>query len=1120
MVRIMQSPPRTHSRLTAVAVLCLPLSLLNATARAEEQLPEGSRVIRLEAAPKAVTLKSPFDYAQMLLTAELAGGEKVDVTRMAKAQVPSIAKLSPNGLLRPLGDGDGTLRFTLGGKSVEVPVKVRGEREKYQVSFVRDVMPVMSKLGCNAGTCHGAQKGKNGFKLSLRGYDPLFDHRALTDDLEGRRFNRAAPEMSLMLLKPAGVVPHVGGMVMKPGDPTYELLRNWIAQGVGLDLASPRVKKIDVFPKGPAIPLPGMKQQAAVYATYTDGSTRDVTAEAFIESSNTEVVTADKTGLLTAVRRGETAVMARYEGAYAATPLIVMGDRTGFAWQPVPEQNYIDALVYEKLKQVKVLPSPLCSDADFIRRVYLDLTGLPPSADEVRKFLADKRSTTVKRDERIDRLIGSPDFIEHWTNKWADLLQVNRKFLGEPGAKALRAYIRKAVAENIPYDQLVHNILTASGSTISHPEAAYFKILRTPEDLMENTTQLFLAVRFNCNKCHDHPFERWTQDQYYDLAAYFTRVGRKEDPKYKGQKIGGTAVMGAVPLVEIISDTKGGEIKHNRTGQVAAPTFPFLHKDLAPTTETRREQLAHWLTSKQNPYFAKSYVNRIWSYLLGVGLIEPVDDIRAGNPPTNPKLLDRLTSEFIKGGFNTRELMRIICKSRVYQHSITTNRWNADDEINYSHALARRLPAEVLYDAIQRATGAVTRLPGLPPGARAAQLLDSNVDLPGAFLKAFGKPARESACECERSEGMMLGPVLNLVNGPVIGEAIKDPNNRINKLVLEQKDDTKVVTEIFLSILNHNPTQEELAVGLEAMKGGAADHARLLAEYNHRKAALDAYEKTLPAKQAAWEKTFNSTPVWTVLDITEAKSKGGATLKKQPDGSILASGKNPSPDVYTITATTMLKRITGIRLEVMTDPSLPAKGPGRGSNGNFVLNTFGVASRPIDNPTAKDRKVQLQRPQATFSQANFPIKNVIDRRPNTGWAISPQFGKAQTAIFEVKGQPIVDVKGTKLTFTFDQRFQGKDHNIGKFRLSVTTMKAPLSLNGPPAEIAKAISVEPAQRTPQQKAVLTNYFRAQDGELARLQRELAEIGSVPDRRQLGAQDLAWILLNSKAFLFNH
>jgi hypothetical protein len=1110
------------------ALLCGLVSLglaLSASAAlaapGDEKLPPGAKVVRIEAQPAAVTLKHPFDYVEVLLTAQLSTGDRVDVTRLARLETPTpVVKRASNGLLRPAQDGSAQLRFGLEGQSVTVPVTVSGMGVRHDVSFVREVMPMLSKLGCNAGTCHGAAKGKNGFKLSLRGYDPQLDYQSLTDDLGSRRFNRAAPERSLMLMKPSGAAPHVGGVLIQPGEPSYELLRAWIAQGVRFDGNSPRVAALDIYPKGATLPLPGMKQQMAVLARYSDGAVRDVTAEAFIESSNTEVATADKRGLVTAVRRGEATMLARFEGAYTASTLIVMGDRSGFAWRDVPEYTWIDQLVDEKLKQVKIEPSGLCTDAEFIRRLYLDLTGLPPEPEQVRAFLADPRPSRAKREELVDRLIGGPEFVEHWTNKWADLLQVNRKFLGDPGATALRKWIREAIADNMPYDRFAYKVLTGSGSNVENPPAAYFKVLRDPGSTMENTTQLFLAIRFNCNKCHDHPFERWTQDQYYHLAAYFAQVERRPDPKFGNQKIGGSAVEGAAPLVEIIADGKAGEVKHERTGQVSAPEFPYKITTPVPTNVSRREQLARWITSPDNPYFARSYVNRIWSYLLGVGLIEPVDDIRAGNPPTNPKLLDRLTQEFIDSGFNVHHIMRLICKSRVYQQSIATTRWNQDDEINYSHALARRLPAEVMYDAIFRATGAVTRLPGLPPGARAAQLLDSNVEVPGGFFELFGKPPRESACECERSESMMLGPVIQLVNGAVINDAIRDPDNRIAKLVGSEKDDAKVVEGLFLAILCREPSPTELQEGIQALRGAGEEHARLVAEYKKLTDAVVAYEQQLPVKQAEWEKGFKNVAHWTVLGPDQATAAKGTVLTVQKDNSILPSGKNPTPEVYTVTTTTKLTGITAIRLEMLTDPSLPATGPGRAPNGNFVLSEFKILASPLHEPSRK-KPVVLHRAAADFSQDGFPVANAIDGNPGTGWAVAPAFGKRHVAVFETK-EPLGFPEGTKLTFTLDQRFAGKLHNVGRFRLSVTTAKPPIPVdNGLPNTIVKILTVAPEKRTPAEKAEVANYYRSIDSELARLRQVVAEHPKPPaDPRLVGAQDLAWALLNSKAFLFNH
>jgi Protein of unknown function (DUF1553)/Protein of unknown function (DUF1549)/Bacterial Ig-like domain (group 2) len=1093
------------------------LLLVALPALAQEKLPPGRTVAKLEARPAAVTLKHAFDYTQLLLSATLDNGDVVDVTRIAKLDLPPVVKATPAGLVRPVSDGGGSIKVTVADKTLTVPVAVSGQTGRYDVSFVRDVAPALSKLGCNAGTCHGSLEGKNGFKLSLRGYDPLYDHRALTDDLEGRRFNRAAPERSLMLMKPGGAVPHVGGVVWSPGDPYYELVKTWISESVKLDLNSPRVASLEVSPKDPAIPTIGSKQQFAVHATYTDGTVRDVTAESFIDSSNTEVATVDKAGLVTTVRRGETTILARYEGAYAASTIVSMGDRSGFQWTNPPAFNRVDELVYEKLKRVKVLPSELCSDADFVRRVYIDVTGLPPEPDVVRAFLKDARPAKVKRDELIDKLVGSPEYVEHWTNKWADMLQVNRKFLGDVGAKALREYIRKAVAEDKPYDKFAYEVLTASGSNAENPAASYYKTLRDADALMENTTHLFLAIRFNCNKCHDHPFERWTQDQYYSLASFFAQVGRAEDPKFKGQKIGGSAVEGAVPLVEVISDTGSGEEKHIRTGENAKPQFPFTHKDMPKPTESRRVQLAKWITSKDNPYFAKSYVNRIWGYLTGVGIIEPLDDIRAGNPPTNPALLDYLTKEFIDSGFNIQKLMKEILKSRTYQLSVGTNKWNDGDDINYAHAQARRLPAEVLYDAIYRVTGSPSHLPGLPPGSRAAQVLDGTVDLPSGFLDLFGKPVRESACECERSSSMMLGPVLNLVNGPIVGDALRDPNNRLAKLGTTIKDDRQFVEELYLAILNRFPTAREMEVGLKALKAGEPDHAAQKAEFDAKKKVFDAYEKQVDARQPAWEKAQADAPVWEAMAVTKAVSQGKAKMNiNAKDNSVLVNGTNPDKDTYTVTLTTKLKDVTAIRLEVLPDDSLPAKGPGRAQNGNFVLHELTVKAAPTEKPT-ESKAVALHKAQADFAQEGWAIGGAIDNNPATGWAVLPQFGKAHSALFEVK-DAVKNEKGTTFTVALSMQY-GQQHTIGKFRLSATSDKEPKLADGVPENLRKLLAVPADKRTDAQKAELRNLHRSKDAEYQRLAGTVA-LPPPADKRVTGAQDLAWALINSPAFLFNH
>lgn len=915
-----------------------------------------------------------------------------------------------------------------------------------------------------------------------------------------------------MLLKPSGVIPHVGGVLTKPGEPSYELLKLWIAGSAKLDADSPRVAKVEVQPTNPIIQRPGMTQQMVVMATYSDGSTRDVTAEAFVEAGNIEILEADKNGVLRALRRGESPVLVRFEGNYAATTITVMGDRTGFVWKDVPANNYIDELVYAKLQRVKTLPSDLCTDAEFIRRIYLDLTGLPPTADELRAFLADARDTNVKRDELVDRLVGSSEYVEHWTNKWADLLQVNNKFLGDEGAWAFRNWIRQAMASNMPYNQFVYEVLTASGSNLENPPASYYKILREPDLVMENTTQLFLGVRFSCNKCHDHPFERWTQNQHWELATFFANVGRKDDPQFTNRRIGGSAVEGAKALVEVIYDSAGGQVKHPNTGQPMSASFPYEHASMPAPTASAREQFARWATSKDNEYFAKSYVNRVWSYLTGVGFIEPVDDIRAGNPPTNPELLDRLTREFIESGFDLQKLIRLICKSRVYQHSIVTNKWNEDDDINYSHAIARRLPAEVLYDTVYQVTGATRRLPGMPTGARAAEQRDSGVNLPDGFLDLFGRPPRESACECERSGGVMLGQTLNLVNGPTISEAIDAGGNAIEKLLAEQPDDAKAIEELFMRVLNRPATPSEIEAGVKAFRSFDDDHAKLVA-------ALAEYEKTLPANQAEWEKN-QSPATWVPLQMVEGRSAAGATLTRQDDNSIFVEGPT-AKDTYTVVSHADLKGITAIKLEALTDSRLPHEGPGRAPNGNIVLSELKLAVSSKANP-AQSENISLKNAKADFSQSGWDVTGAIDGNPATGWGLYPGsgvVGKNHVAIFETASDAGAD-GGTVLTFTIDHQYQDGLHNLGKFRISATTSPRPVSLQGRPANIAQILAIAADQRTDAQKAELTAHFRSLDGELTRLTQAVANHESQRAKsRLLGAQDLVWALINSPSFLFN-
>ena len=1099
--------------------------------------------LRIEVHPDSVELDSPYDYVQLVVTAEMSDGSSVDVTRVCEIQSPKWTTITDRGLVRAATDGKGVFTVRLGDQTKRVDVVATNVSTKEghgAVDFVRDVNPVLSRLGCNQGTCHGAQKGKNGFKLSLRGYDPVYDLRALTDDLAARRINAADPQQSLMLRKPLGLTPHEGGAVMTAGDPSHTILRRWITDGCNLDLKTTKVSKIEVYPVNPTVQKTDATQQVRVIATYPDGSKRDVTQESFIESGNTEVATADEQGLLSAVRRGEAPILARYEGAYAATTMTVMGNRDGYKDDQYESWDRIDSLVAEKWKRVKVVPSKLCDDTTFLRRVHLDLTGLPPSSDAVRKFSNDKRPTRVKRSEVIDQLIGSNDYVEFWTNKWADLLQVNRKFLGVEGSVKFRDWIRQAIVDNRPYDEFARQVLTATGSNKENPAASYFKVLRTPEETMENTTHLFMGVRFNCNKCHDHPFERWTQDQYYEMTAFFAQVDLKADPASGNKKIGGTAVEGAKPLYEMVLDKKDGETLHARTGKVVAPDFPVDVPHECSGEATRREKLAAWMTDPENPFFARSYVNRIWGYLLGVGLIEPIDDIRAGNPATNPELLDYLTNQFIDSEFNVQNLLRLICNSRTYQLSVETNPLNEDDSLNYARALPRRLPAEVIYDSVHTLTGAISEIPGMPKGSRAASVTDSGIKLADGFLQNLGRPARESACECERSDGLQLGPVMALISGPTIGTAIADPKNELEKIVQTCSTDEELAEEIFLRALGRFPNESEVSsfksmtemiktdhvaivekLGLaeknweekhkeleatrkqrlaetskqvkaraEAIK---PERARLAAERDKRIAdsqkALAETEGKINQKVQAWEKRQSNAVEWFPLAATGASSTNKAKLTPQPDRSIIASG-NAMPGIYTIQATTSLKNITGFRLEALADPNLPSNGPGLPPNGNFVVSEFEVNAKPIGVKDAEDVSLIISSAKADFTQRGFNVVKAYDGQPRgqEGWAVSGATGVVHWATFKLN-KPLKAETKTMLTFKIHQFHKATDHRLGRFRISVTTADGDIPL-GLPESLAAASSTPKANRSDEQTKLLTEYVRATDAGIRKARETLA------------------------------
>lgn len=1168
----------------------------------------------LRVAPEQLALSGRGEYVQLVVTAELVNGQMIDVTDLASYRPASGISVTRSGLVQPddavatEASVAGELTVELAGQSASVPVRLALDAA-VAVSFIRDVNPVLTKLGCNAGTCHGSQDGKKGFKLSLRGYDPVFDIRALTDDMATRRVNVAAPDESLMLLKASAQVPHEGGQLMTPQSKYYTLIRGWIASGAKVDLSESRPQRLELLPANPVLADAGSQQQFRVIAHWPDGRSRDVTRESFVESANLEVATVSSLGKATAMRRGEAALLARFDGAYAATTLTVMGNREGFTWEEPPQFNAIDGLVAAKWQRMKIRPAGLCSDDEFIRRVYLDLTGLPPTSEQVRAFLADQRELQLKRNELVDRLIGSDEFIDYWSNKWADLLQVNRKFLAPEGAAKFHAWIRQQVADNVPYDQFVSSILTASGSNKDQPAAAYYKILRTPTEMMENTTHLFLATRFNCNKCHDHPFERWTQDQYYQTAAWFAQVKLSEDPASNGGRIGGTDVEAPTPLYEMIADASEGEVLHDRTKQVTAPAFPYEVASVkeAPGELPRREQLARWLTAPDNPYFASTYANRLWGYLLGVGLIEPLDDVRASNPPSNPELLNYLTRELVDSNFNTRHLLALICKSRTYQLSVESNEWNVDDRTNYSRAVPKRLPAEVLYDTLHFVIGSRERIPGVPEGTRATELADAGIAVPSGFFATLGKPVRESACECERSNDLQLGSVLALVSGPDQASVIGDAQSELARLVAEQPDDRALVDELYLRIWSRPATAAEFEIFLSHEAAVQADHGELIARRDARAAevgpkqeqlaaeraaaiaaaeqklaetiaavdpqvaerekqwaerlaaaeqSLQAYQAKQPEQFERWKREQLHAVQWHPLLPLGVKQSSGAASEVLADRSVLVRESKGATVTELVTETELIG-LSSLRLEMIADQNLPAGGPGLSAdNGNLVLSELEVEVAPLSDPEAW-RPVTIASALADFEQNGFPVALSFDGQKDDqrGWALYQGTGRTRWATFQFQ-QPVGYAGGSRLRFRLTQNFDAR-HQIGRFRLSVAALGRPAGL-GLSDELLAAL-VNPAPGDEAQQRVLMAFQRG-DGNRQQLEAELAaarvplmidpkiveeraalQLASRPvppdpllerlqrdlsqsemqmaNLRLTMAQDLAWALINSPAFLFN-
>lgn len=754
--------------------------------------------------PTEIKLRHRRHPHSILVTGQTADGQTVDLTSRATFKISdsAVANVNQLGWVEGKANGATSLMIEAAGLSAQVKVDVDLATQPKEYSFRHDVMPVLSKSGCNMGACHGYSLGKNGFKLSLRGSDPSKDYTYLTDEFFERRINRHNPPASLALTKPLGDVPHKGGVRFEHGSLTHDYLLGWIRDGAKSDVDDPvKLQSIDIFPKKVVL-APDRQQQLQLLATYSDGSERDVTRLGIYTVNTQRVAGVDDEGLVTATELGETAVSARFERIFATSNFIVLQPDSKFVPTPTPKTNLIDQFVIRKLNDLNIKPSGICDDATFLRRAYLDLIGIQPTPDEVRAFTSNTQAD--KRVKTIDALFERSEFVDLWSLKWGDLLQNSRTRLSVPAMFAFREWIRGAISSNMPLDEFVRSVLTSRGGVSDDPTAAYFVVSKDTDDTLQRATQVFCGVRMLCAKCHPHPFENWTQGDYYGLHSFFNQVTTKADPR----------LTGIANAKSVTLNLPAAYSRNPRTSKLQPPRYLGGGEPEIAAGIDRRTIYAKWLTTSENPFFGRSMTNRIWSYFFHRGIIDPVDDLRTTNPPINPELLDALTQDFVEHQFDVRHLMRTIMLSDTYQRSSIANRTNAHDDMNFSRAIPRRLSAEVLLDSLVQATNVVESFSGAPAGFTAKQLPDANIK--SEFLNLFGKPKRAEACECERDDGSNMLQALHFINGKSILSRVSNGNGRV-ALLLRVKDITneKVISDLYLWSLARFPSKEESALGVK-----------------------------------------------------------------------------------------------------------------------------------------------------------------------------------------------------------------------------------------------------------------------------------------------------------------
>jgi len=759
-------------------------------------------------------------------TADLSGQAAFSVENAKVAQVDA------DGTVHPRGNGTTTLRARIEGEEALAELVVSQFEDEQPWSFKNHVLPVLTRTGCNQGACHGAAAGKNGFRLTLRGYGPEVDYDVLSRQALGRRIIKTAPAESLILLKATGAIEHGGGIRLTTDSLEYRVIAEWIAHGLPRPFESEaKIKSLSVLPATVRL-RPGDRQQVIVQATYSDGRVADVTRWAKFATTDETVAKVDDEGLVKVEGRGEASVTVWYASLVGRTTVTSPSTAIDLkVFAAAPRRNFIDEKNLAKLQSLSIPPSPDCGDAAYIRRASLDATGILPTPEAVEKFLLDR--DPGKRAKLVDRLLASPDYVDYWSYKWSDLFLVSSKRLPAPAMWAFSSAIRKSVADNVPWDQFARSIVTAKGNSQSNGLANYFVLHRDPIDLTESASMAFLGLSLTCARCHNHPMEKWTQDQYYAMANLFARVKLKD---------GGSA--GDV----VVLPSPEGDIRHPRTG-VIMPPQPLDAQALAIEDRgDRREAIASWLAQKDNPYFARAIVNRVWRNFFSRGLIDPEDDLRATNPASDEPLMEALVVDFLAHRYDVKQLIRTIMTSGVYARSSMPTSGNEADSKFLSHYLVKRLPAEVLLDAVSQVTKVPSTFSGYPAGWRSLQLPDTKPD--STFLDAFGRPDRETTCSCERSVEPSMGQALSLLNGDVINGKLRSDSSAGAKAIASGATDDAVLDRLFLASLCRRPTEAErarlLAVLADAVAGIKDPKA---AATSRRTAVEDLYWATLTSKE-------------------------------------------------------------------------------------------------------------------------------------------------------------------------------------------------------------------------------------------------------------------------------